>query len=756
MNAPSFRLERHDALIIDDHRMRVIDRDRHGLTLKGGADAPTQFYANDELLELYFQRRLTIERAGEGALSPERRDTLTRAYESFDPRWIEEMLRRHEYVLACDRFFTRLKGNPNFAQRPESGYRRVAAIVTRYRASRARSEAGPRGKTSGQGERFVAGATLRSWRRQWIAADRNLLALMPMHHRKGPKGPTTITGRVAQAIEEEVRELWLSLERLPVSLVYVAIRRRLAHERKTGLLDPGEPDPSEMTVHRWIKANIGAYERVAAREGRKAADAKVRASRPGPEIGVPLRVVEIDHTKLDIFLVDSVDAKRGRGKKAETKPRRPWLTTAIDAATRMIVGFHLSDEAPSWTSVMMTLRMAILPKDLSDIKAASPWPVVGVPEICKLDNGREFHSTSLHAAAAQLKMELRFCRPGSPHLKGKIERFFGEVARDFCTIPGRSFANTAAKGDYRAEYHARMTLEQARKLFKLWVVDVYHNNRHSGLMGKTPLQRWDELSGFGVRLPPKAEELVALIGLVVPRQIRRTGVQYLGLRYNSPEVDALRLAPLSDRGNKWSIKIDPEDLTCVYVLDKLNGRWLVAPCLRPHWVKGLNIRMWKQTCERARAMAPAKEKVRLATLLGARDFILKQAKNMGARPSVVLSPDERSLFGAERDPPIFAVARQAARGRPAKAQPAKTKAAKTKRGKGAPISESAGMDLGKPHHSAKAHVAQAAKAIFEAATDAPAASAPPTDPAGPDGQQAAAAPRASRKRVPKAQPWAKN
>ena len=197
-------------------------------------------------------------------------------------------------------------------------------------------------------------------------------------------------------------------------------------------MTPDEPDPSEMAVRRWIKANIGLFEQTAAREGRKAADAKVRASRPGPENNIPLRLVEIDHTKLDIFLVTPEDAKRRRGEKAKTKPRRPWLTTAIDAATRMIVGFHIDDEAPSWTSVMMTLRMAILPKVVSDVDAQSPWPVVGVPEIIKLDNGREFHSTSLHAAAGQLRIELRYCRPGSPHLKGKIERFFGAVARDFC------------------------------------------------------------------------------------------------------------------------------------------------------------------------------------------------------------------------------------------------------------------------------------------------------------------------------------
>ena len=757
MNAPSFRLAANDALIIDRRLMRVVGRNPdRGLRLKRTSDGEVRDYSNEELLALYFQRRLTIERAGEAALSPSRRETLERAYDSFDKRWVEEMLRRHEYVVACDRYFTRMKGDPRFAQRPESGYQKIADIVWRYRVLRARREAGPRAKISSS-EAVVAGATLRSWRRQWIAADRNLLALMPLHYKKGPRGPKTITGLVAQTIEREVRERWLTLERAPLTLVYDDILKRFAEMRDTGLLAPNEPNPSEMAVRRWIKANIGFYEQTAAREGRKAADAKVRASLPGPENNIPLRLVEIDHTKLDIFLVEPKDAKRRYGQKAETKPRRPWLTTAIDAATRMIVGFNVADEAPSWTSVMMTLRMAILPKDASDVEAKSPWPVVGVPEIVKLDNGREFHSTSLRAAAAHLGIELRYCRPGSPNLKGKIERFFGAVARDFCPpFPGQSFPNPQVRGDYRAELEARMTLEQARQLFKLWVVDVYHNRRHSGLLGKTPLQRWEELAAFGVRLPPKAEDLVALIGLVVPRQIRRTGVQYLGLRYFSKAVDALRLAA-GERSRPWSIKIDPEDLSCVYVLDEVKGRWLVAKCLHPDWVEKLTIKMWRQTCEETRAMTPAKEQVRLATLLRARDKILAEAENMGARPSVDLSPDDRRLFEAERDPPIFAVAREADRDSPARKRSPKSKTAK-----GAPISQSAGMDLGDADVSAgarddpEARVVRSAGAIFKPATDAPAASAHPTDPAGPDGAPAAASPRAGRKRVPKAQPFAED
>ena len=147
MNAPSFRLAANDVLIIDGRLMRLVERDpRRGLRLKRTDEAEARDYSNDELLELYFQRRLTIERAGEAALSPARRETLGRAYDSFDQRWVAEMLRRHEYVVACDRFFTRLKGDPRFAQRPESGYRKVAAIVLRYRLLRARRDARSRGE----------------------------------------------------------------------------------------------------------------------------------------------------------------------------------------------------------------------------------------------------------------------------------------------------------------------------------------------------------------------------------------------------------------------------------------------------------------------------------------------------------------------------------------------------------------------------------------------------------------------------------
>jgi putative transposase len=52
-----------------------------------------------------------------------------------------------------------------------------------------------------------------------------------------------------------------------------------------------------------------------------------------------LEAVQIDHTEVDLFLVDETTR--------EAMSVRPWLTLAIDVCTRMVVGFHLSmDKQP--------------------------------------------------------------------------------------------------------------------------------------------------------------------------------------------------------------------------------------------------------------------------------------------------------------------------------------------------------------------------------------------------------------------------
>jgi putative transposase len=81
-------------------------------------------------------------------------------------------------------------------------------------------------------------------------------------------------------------------------------------------------------------------------------------------------VVQIDHTLVDVVIVDEL--KR-------LPLGRPWLTLAIDVASRMVTGFYLSLDAPSTLSVALALTQAVLPKDLwlCDRELELAWPACG-------------------------------------------------------------------------------------------------------------------------------------------------------------------------------------------------------------------------------------------------------------------------------------------------------------------------------------------------------------------------------------------
>ena len=65
-------------------------------------------------------------------------------------------------------------------------------------------------------------------------------------------------------------------------------------------------------------------------------------ARPSPRPTKPLELVQIDHTLVDIMVVDDLQ-RESMG--------RPWVTIAFDVATRVVLAFILSLNPPSATSV---------------------------------------------------------------------------------------------------------------------------------------------------------------------------------------------------------------------------------------------------------------------------------------------------------------------------------------------------------------------------------------------------------------------
>ncbi len=87
---------------------------------------------------------------------------------------------------------------------------------------------------------------------------------------------------------------------------------------------------------------------------------------------------------------------------------RPWLTLAIDVASRFVTGFQVSLDRPSSLTVAPALTHAVLPKEgwLSDRQLELSWPAAGLPEALHLDNAAEFKAEALERGTREYGVRL--------------------------------------------------------------------------------------------------------------------------------------------------------------------------------------------------------------------------------------------------------------------------------------------------------------------------------------------------------------
>ena len=185
---------------------------------------------------------------------------------------------------------------------------------------------------------------------------------------------------------------------------------------------------------RTIKARVDRIDQRTVAVKRK--DAKgVKATKAVPAefaASRPLEVVQIDHTEVDVFLVDETTRK--------TMDKRPWLTLAIDVFTRMVVGFHLSMDKPSRVSLGLCMLNAVYDKSawLKEREIDASWPAAGLPEAVHSDNGADFRSRAFAWACREEGIKLIFRPIGAPHYGGHIERLIGTTMGRCTSSPDRA------------------------------------------------------------------------------------------------------------------------------------------------------------------------------------------------------------------------------------------------------------------------------------------------------------------------------
>ncbi len=398
---------------------------------------------------------------------------------------------------------------------------------------------------------------------RWIAQYKEntlLSSLLPKHLSKGGKGTLRTNEETELIIQKSINDLYLSQQKFSARKVYFDIVRRCKNARIT--------PPSENTVRNRI-AQIEEKKKIKYRESAILADRKYRnTDGMFPEGKYPLDFIQIDHTPMDIDIVDEV-YRRSIGK--------PYLTLAIDVYSRMITGFYISLDEPSYFSVSQCISQSILTKEkyLREIGIEGEWYIYGIPRALGMDNAQEFRSKDLQRVCEEYGITISWRHVARPQFGGHIERMIGTAMNEIHTLPGTTFSNIQKRGEYVSEKKSIFTLKELEKWFANYIINQYHKQIHSGIR-MTPEKKY-ELGIFGDKdnpgrgLPEKiSNEDYFKISLLptVERTIQQFGVKIDNIVYYSDILRRwIKSKDEDNNAKKFIFKRDPRDISVIWFYD---------------------------------------------------------------------------------------------------------------------------------------------------------------------------------------------
>ncbi|MDP6736449.1 MAG: DDE-type integrase/transposase/recombinase [Nitrospinaceae bacterium] len=236
------------------------------------------------------------------------------------------------------------------------------------------------------------------------------------------------------SMREQLRKLRLQYPRL-------SVKSLLRHLEAEGIFEAGSYSLS--SVYRYLREH----------------QLDARSLRAGlhPEGGGPTKAFE---KALPNQLWMS-DAMHGIGLKTHAgKTRKTYLIGIIDDYSRLIVHAQYYFQEQSWC-LMDSFKQAIKRR--------------GIPDAFYTDNGKIFTSAHMKEVCAHLKINLLHAKPYAAYSKGKIERFFLTVQKDF---------------EQSLVFKPVSELLQLNQRLWRWLEQDYHRRPHSALQGKSPAERF--------------------------------------------------------------------------------------------------------------------------------------------------------------------------------------------------------------------------------------------------------------------------
>jgi putative transposase len=392
--------------------------------------------------------------------------------------------------------------------------------------------------------------------RKWREGRGTIISLISQGS-NGGKGRSRLPENIESLISTAIDDSYLTRQKLSVSSLLRLIREKC---RKSNL-----KPPALNTVRSRIK-KLQQDKVLMLREGQNAARKLQPIEGQSPSVENPLDIVQIDHTPVDIIVVDTYNRQ---------PIGRPWVTIAIDIYSRCVVGLCLTLESPSATSVGLCLSHVISNKRpwLERIGAEVEWPMFGKPKMIHVDNGSEFHSEALKRGCEVYGIKVSYRPVGSPHYGGIVERVIGTMMKMIHELPGTTFSNITERGEYNSDKTASLTLAELEKWFVLAIAS-YHLSIHSGIK-ESPATRWIKVVNLGwqpFHIQNPKNFLIDFLPIVY-RRIQRQGFLVDHITYMNSALKPW-ISERESEKHKFIIRRDPRDLSRIHVLHPKDSQYL--------------------------------------------------------------------------------------------------------------------------------------------------------------------------------------
>jgi putative transposase len=298
--------------------------------------------------------------------------------------------------------------------------------------------------------------------------------------------------------------------------------------------------PSLRTFRRRVLETMGTDQLVYARRGSgRYRDATVYLKNEYPH---RMHSVLLDHTECPIWVVP-------RGFKHAVKP---WATVVMDAATRYVLAWVVTFGRPSVAEVRAVLVQGMTTRYAPDGQTV----VGGRPFTAVWDRGLEFLSGAITESCARLGVMPHALPAYSPHLKGRLERFWGFLKTDLLApLPGYAEGPRDLRGNSALET-AALGEDEFLPLLADWM-DHYTCSHVNSSIGMTALQAWQ---ADGTALDPIADEQLWQDFLVSKDRckVSKNGIRWDRIDWVAPEL-------IGTVGEHVEVRYLPHDRTFVEV-----------------------------------------------------------------------------------------------------------------------------------------------------------------------------------------------